>query len=768
MTQSDFIRFTLQLADTVGVDILGILGQIGNMLSLRTNHKSTLVGAINEVYGKLDGYLQPSDLNGFVYDVTYNGTNHVITIFRQNAPNIVIDLPVESLIKNIDVVGDDLVLTFEDDTQKVVPLNTLLVGVIKKANGLVPNSLGEVVINIQDIPGLSSILDALDIKIGTLPSLTTAHKTDLVGAINEVNQKQIKVNIGGRNLAIHSTSLEALPLYGVTGDYEVINDASLPSKKYFRLTNIVRTAGDYVFYIPFGNRQDLYSYNLTNVPLTISFFIRTNNSQLLTGNGANANITSVFQKVEFQTMWGGAGNAHFYLSGAGLSFMEIHSLKIEIGTKSTDWTPAPEDQVSDWNQTDSTQFDFIKGKPDLSLKANISDVYNKTSIDNFLANKANINGSNTTGGSWAIDYILSPVLQNVIGNGQVINIPGDDSIRYGSVVVGAHIFHSSNIYGLLVYIQGQGLGNIWHQFNFDPNTKADVTYVDSKIAAIPVHNGQLTVNTTADLVGGFVYLPSGNISTTLGLATHILNAIADGVTAYSWGNHANQGYLKIVDLAPYALISQLPTVNNGSFVVQGVGDLTGAGTTSANASANSVASLDLSNNTKNRIQRGVDAYNIINSGSFGGKVRIYDFSDSINNDRFENQNINNYSLLDCLEITCYNPISQSWEEIVQGNQVNQFALGLIGLIDIHTGGIVTKGIVETKCDLSGYLNAEAVYACLKFSYGGSGSALFGDLQFLTNHQIIQNRWNSGPEFIGVIIIGIITEPYKIYVNQREF
>ncbi|HUH26541.1 MAG TPA: hypothetical protein VLY87_07925, partial [Flavobacterium sp.] len=59
-----------------------------------------------------------------------------------------------------------------------------------------------------------------------------------------------------------------------------------------------------------------------------------------------------------------------------------------------------------------------------------------------------------------------------------------------------------------------------------------------------VHNGQLTVNTTTDLVGGYTYLPSGNLSTTLGLATHVLNAIADGQTAYNWGDHNNQNYAK--------------------------------------------------------------------------------------------------------------------------------------------------------------------------------------------------------------------------------
>jgi hypothetical protein len=38
-------------------------------------------------------------------------------------------------------------------------------------------------------------------------------------------------------------------------------------------------------------------------------------------------------------------------------------IKVERGTIATDWTPAPEDQVSDWLTTDVNSFSFIKNKP---------------------------------------------------------------------------------------------------------------------------------------------------------------------------------------------------------------------------------------------------------------------------------------------------------------------------------------------------------------------------------------------------------------------
>ncbi|NLL64018.1 MAG: hypothetical protein GX241_07320, partial [Ruminococcaceae bacterium] len=41
----------------------------------------------------------------------------------------------------------------------------------------------------------------------------------------------------------------------------------------------------------------------------------------------------------------------------------FRSEKLEFGNKATDWTPAPEDQVSDWNESSATSFSFIKNKP---------------------------------------------------------------------------------------------------------------------------------------------------------------------------------------------------------------------------------------------------------------------------------------------------------------------------------------------------------------------------------------------------------------------
>lgn len=58
--------------------------------------------------------------------------------------------------------GNDLVFTFEDGSVVRIPLNTLLVGVVKFVNDKAPNSIGQVYITIDDIPNLRNILNNIE------------------------------------------------------------------------------------------------------------------------------------------------------------------------------------------------------------------------------------------------------------------------------------------------------------------------------------------------------------------------------------------------------------------------------------------------------------------------------------------------------------------------------------------------------------------------------------------------------------------------------
>ena len=60
-----------------------------------------------------------------------------------------------------------------------------------------------------------------------------------------------------------------------------------------------------------------------------------------------------------------AADTHVNIYGGAsdglLSYAKL--IKLEKGNKATDWTPAPEDQVSDWSITDEASFSYIKNKP---------------------------------------------------------------------------------------------------------------------------------------------------------------------------------------------------------------------------------------------------------------------------------------------------------------------------------------------------------------------------------------------------------------------
>lgn len=152
--------------------------------------------------------------------------------------------------------------------------------------------------------------------------------------------------LGGRNLIINSTNDDTILLYGVTATRENVIDNQLPSKNYFKFTNVVRTDGNFVFYIP-TMTVGKFSQSLIGKKIQISFHIRSNNSQKLVferDGSQNFMIDSTWKKVRFNAVIND-GNLHFFLEGSGISSFDISSVKIEFGDVATDWTPAPEDII---------------------------------------------------------------------------------------------------------------------------------------------------------------------------------------------------------------------------------------------------------------------------------------------------------------------------------------------------------------------------------------------------------------------------------------
>lgn len=151
-----------------------------------------------------------TDISGLLFNPAYDSATHVFKMDMKGGGSFTIDFPIENLIENIELDDDNnLVLTFEDGTTVDVPLNALLVGVVKNVNGKTPNSSGVVTIGIGDIANLQATLDAKAMaNLSNLPSnLSAAEKTAI----------RNKIGAGTGSGSVTSVGMSVPTGFSVTG-----------------------------------------------------------------------------------------------------------------------------------------------------------------------------------------------------------------------------------------------------------------------------------------------------------------------------------------------------------------------------------------------------------------------------------------------------------------------------------------------------------------------------------------------------------------------
>lgn len=174
-----------------------------------------------------------------------------------------------------------------------------------------------------------------------------AISTAATDATNKVNN----IKIGGRNYIKNSKTFEGFSNFATSAEKEIIEDSIVPSGAIvsIKITKIITTGvrGIYLAVYKRFNKGDKLAYR---------FFIKASRSIVFNyigyekGLKGNVQVTTEWQEVSNIFTCDSSSNDAFTFYSQELEVNDVfyvHSLKLEEGTKITDWSPAPEDVTND-------------------------------------------------------------------------------------------------------------------------------------------------------------------------------------------------------------------------------------------------------------------------------------------------------------------------------------------------------------------------------------------------------------------------------------
>ncbi|PWT33282.1 phage specificity protein, partial [Limosilactobacillus reuteri] len=282
------------------------------------------------------------------------------------------------------------------------------------------------------------------------------------------------IQIGGRNLA-EKTNQGTInwtcdPGNGATS----ISEVNINGVRGVRFTQTKKSTSWWVI----SYALDLNKFK-PNTYYTISFDIRTSSDNY--NNGVMLNIArgdsgeSYLANTNFRTYFKGNQLAHvtctsrsygslskngqaFYLNSAGLGscdWIDVINLKIEVGTKATDWTPAPED---------------INEK-----------------IDTQTLDSANIDQMKTQG-----HYFVRNLTGNPIGGWVYVDVTGNNNDRLKQEV------YQDNGYE---HRSRRWYGSYWTEWTTDVNNKNVVSQINITPDQIKIASNKIVIDGNTDIHG---------------------------------------------------------------------------------------------------------------------------------------------------------------------------------------------------------------------------------------------------------------------------
>jgi len=189
-------------------------------------------------------------------------------------------------------------------------------------------------------------ITVVDSRVDELSDSTTAQFNTLNNGYQEVISTVNNMDIGGRNIVLDSNNMESFRIWKVDGDSKLSDD-----KKEITVTTshggIDIGKKNLSEYLP--NKGDTIMIS-ADVKGNSHLQFNYNDGNSFVGQGTNIAVTTEYKRYFTTFEWNPVNldetEFAIFATGSAEQYLTIKNVKIEIGNKVTDWSPAPEDFAS--------------------------------------------------------------------------------------------------------------------------------------------------------------------------------------------------------------------------------------------------------------------------------------------------------------------------------------------------------------------------------------------------------------------------------------
>ncbi|QHM64415.1 hypothetical protein [Pediococcus pentosaceus] len=219
---------------------------------------------------------------------------------------------------------------------------------------------------------LDGEITVVDSKVTKLSTSTTAQFNTLNNGYQEVISTVNNMDIGGRNIVLDSSNMESFRIWQADGNSKLSDD-----KKEITVTTshggINIENKNLSEYLPNNGDTIVISADVKgNSHLQFNY----NDGNSFVGSGTSIAVTTEYKRYFTTFEWNPENldkvELVVYAAGTAEQYLTIKNVKVEIGNKATDWSPAPEDFAT------STEIDQINNA--IRLKADSSDVTSQINV----------------------------------------------------------------------------------------------------------------------------------------------------------------------------------------------------------------------------------------------------------------------------------------------------------------------------------------------------------------------------------------------------